>query len=281
MKNNTILIVIGIILVGALFYTSQVPEEDFSLNVHYYQDGIEIFPEQNFFTIVNPPGESYDQIAFDIPVTNLDIPITNMQIVDAYPLVFKYALPTTAQTLESGETKILWTSGLMDTIQFESISPVNFWIKISGYDTFNKETIYSESYSGDISFEAESSSPTQTFFGNLFSIIDIGGQTYHTDRIDNVRFGSGTTATLVDYSGSGYFTGMYVSGTRSDVNCKIFIDGIKYLDESSQQRRTVGCAFYSVEDYNTVRFENSLKIQCAPSAATNYYVSSVVSYMTD
>ena len=121
---------------------------------HFYKEGIEVFPTKAFsgFSIVTPPGIQVDEIKFDISGTNTG-PSIELKIVDASPQVFKDALPTTIQSLEVGESKILWTSALMETAQFEAVSPVNFWIRISGEDKSTGELIYREKYSGDISFE--------------------------------------------------------------------------------------------------------------------------------
>ena len=51
-QDDTIYLIIGIVLVVALFYISQIPQETIGLTPHYYKDGIEVFP-QSLFSIVN------------------------------------------------------------------------------------------------------------------------------------------------------------------------------------------------------------------------------------
>ena len=182
MKNdNTIFWIIGIVIllvVVANYYQAPEEEEMIGLTPHYYKDGVEVFPTKGFlgFSVVTPPGGSYDQISFDISATNLDVPITNIQVVDASPIAFKNALPTTTQSLAIGENKTLWTSGLMDTVQFEAVSPVNFWIEVSGKNTYTDETIYPDrSYSGDISFQPYVAYSTYTCYsGDVYWYDNLG-----------------------------------------------------------------------------------------------------------
>lgn len=158
-QDYTLVWIIGIIIL--LVVVNQPKQEEMvGLNIHYYKSGVEVFPPNKLFSIVTGPFGSgeYDQIAFDISGTNIgENPIKDIKIIDAYPQVFKDSLSLdTFQTLAIGESKILWTSELMDTIQFESISPVNFWIEVSGIDTYENKLIYSgRVYSGNISFAPE------------------------------------------------------------------------------------------------------------------------------
>ena len=283
MKNdNTIFWIIGIvILVFIILPQLQAPTEEgmIGLTPHYYKDGVEIFPKFSLwrFSVVTPPGEAFDQISFDISATNIgDIPFENIKVVNAYPQAFKDALVgATPKTLAVQETKTLWFSDNMTTEQFESISPVNFWVEVSGENTYTEETIYPDrSYSGDISFEAEGPSSTQTFFEGFFSIVDFGGQTYHNDR----GYKGGSNVIFTDYSGSGYYTGFEViTAYDSYNNCKVFIDGIEYLSFGAVE-------FYAhdfgvILDDSIVRFENSLKVQCSGTSGEQWVYS--VSYMTD
>ena len=156
-NNNTILWIIGIIILVVLISNYQKPEEGMiGLKAHYYKDGVEVFPQFSLFrfSVVTPPGGSYDQISFDIIAIAQDVSIANIQVVGAYPQIFEDALASaTLQSLAIGESKKLWTSDLMDTVQFEAISPVNFWIELSGENSYTQETIYPDrAYSGDISF---------------------------------------------------------------------------------------------------------------------------------
>ena len=165
-NNNTILWIIGIVILLLVVTNFPVQKETgmIGLTPHYYKDGVEVFPTKGFFgfSIVTPPGGTYDQISFDVYGSNEgDVPIEYLGPINAYPPIFENALPntypSTYRTLEVGETnKLLWTSVLMDTIDFESISPVNFWIEVSGKNEYTGETVYSgRTYSGDITFEFE------------------------------------------------------------------------------------------------------------------------------
>ncbi len=128
-NNNTIFLVIGIILIGVIFYSPQ-PEE--MMVIHYYKDGVEVFPQRGLFSIID--GTSYNQISFDIYASNIgDVDINNMQIVSASPSSFYESFSKTNQSLAKGQTsKLLWSSSLMDTAQFESTSPTLFSVTVSG-----------------------------------------------------------------------------------------------------------------------------------------------------
>jgi len=138
-----------------LFIINQEPE-GVGLKVHYLdKDGNEIFSIGGF-TIVDGRSDVYE-IYFDISAINQDVPIENIQVVNAYPQAFEDSLVgVTPQSLAIDESKTLWTSEPMLTEQFESISPVNFWIELSGENSYTQETIYPDrAYSGIISFVAE------------------------------------------------------------------------------------------------------------------------------
>ncbi len=162
MKNeNTIFYILGAIILVALLISSQVPKETgmISLTPHYYKEGVEVIPEQRLFSIVTPPGGSYDQILFDVNgVATGDIPFSNIQVVDAYPIVFKNSLPTNFQSSNPGQSKKLWGEGdyvAMDTVQFEG-QTINFWVEVSAVNDYTGEIIYApRAYSGDITFEPE------------------------------------------------------------------------------------------------------------------------------
>ena len=277
-NDNTILWIIGIvILVFLILPNFQTSKETgiIGLTPHYYKEGVEIFPQFSLwsFSIVTPPGGSYDQIAFEISGTNTGVSI-DLKIVDASPLAFKNALPITTQSLLAGQTKILWTSDPMDTIQFEAISPVNFWVNISGENP-ELGIVYEAKSSGDITFEPELLTSTQTLFQQLFSIVDFGGQTYVNDR----GFIDAGSATLTDYTGSGYYTGLWIASRYRDASasCKVFIDGTEYLNLYGIEDYTIVNNIYI--DNSIVRFENSLKVYCAGSSMEYWRYS--ISYMTD
>ena len=156
-NNNTILWIIGIVILLLVVTNFPVQKETgmIGLTPHYYKDGVEVFPTKGFFgfSIVTPPGGTYDQIAFDISGTGTGVTFSNIQIVDASPLALKNALPTTISSLAIGESKTLWGSDLMETVQFESMGqPVNFWIKVSAVNDYTEEIVYAE---GDIGLTIE------------------------------------------------------------------------------------------------------------------------------
>ena len=219
--DNTIFWIIGIAIVVFIILPKiqvQEQEEMIGLTPHYYKDGIEVFPQKGLFgfSIVTPPGGSFDQIAFDISAINTgETLIENIQIIDASPISFKDALITTPQSLEIGESKILWTSELMNTVQFEAVSPVNFWVEVSGLETYANTTISLDRvYSGDIIFEAESVdgilifTSTTKSYGNLILDTDykVSGDTLYlkTDReFDFINFTLGSGMDLAPLGTSG------------------------------------------------------------------------------
>jgi len=145
-KDNMMLWIMGIILIGALFCISQ-PEEDVGLVIYYYKNGEEVFPQKKLFSIVG--GESFDQFSFDIYASNTgETDIYNMQIISASPSSFYEAFSKTNQTLVKGQSnKLLWSSSLINTTQFESYSqPVRFWVNISGLDEYTQKIIYKTAY---------------------------------------------------------------------------------------------------------------------------------------
>ena len=456
-KSNFGPIIIGIIIVALFLYNqNKVEEEGIGLKIHYYIDGVEVFPQERFFSIVTPDGGSYNQIAFDISVSNIgDVGLENFKIVDASPLAFKNSLPavgsiigggaeitstedfetgslvnwnqvagddmdwtiktgatsssntgptsayegsyyayteassagspsktsilesnefaigstseitfnyhmygsnmgtlyleaatspysswseiwsatgdlgnvwntrtsslnsysgqtiklrfrgvtglnwdsdmaidnlrvinfaTGSFTLPTGNSGILLTSNQMATDQFEAISPVNFWIELSWENTFTGEAIYPDrAYSGDVVFEAEGPSATQSFFSELFSVVDIGGVTYHEDR-GAPRMAPDVPIVVTDYTGSGYFTG-FDSTSSAGHSWKLFIDGTEVVSETGLQSwgPSSNTGESITEFHNIIRFENSLLVQIIHDGdyAQNTEVYYSVSYMTD
>jgi len=161
MKNKLLIwIIVGIILIGIIsmwvyFGFVKSSEKPFGINVHYYKDGVEVFPQSVLQSVVTPPGIEIDQISFDIIGSNTGETNLNVQIIDASPQPFKDALPTTTKILDVEETKTLWQSGLIDVLQFESYEqPVKFWINISGKAENLEEEIFVE-HSVDLTFAKE------------------------------------------------------------------------------------------------------------------------------
>lgn len=166
-KTKVILmsLIVGVLIFGlivgiyffAFYKLSKESDSGVGLKVHYYKDGVEIFPESVIQSVVSPPGIEIDQISFDIIAENTkNLKIRDIQIIDASPTPFRNTLPTTIQTLDIGETKLLWQStDLIDVLQFEFYAqPVTFWIKISGKDEFLEEEIFVE-HSVDLTFTKE------------------------------------------------------------------------------------------------------------------------------
>ncbi len=180
-QNNTILWIIGIVIFFLVITQTNIFKEQetemLGLNIHYYKEGVEVFPTKGFFgfSIVTPPGGSYDQISFDISATNTgDVPFSDVKVYTATPTAFLSALgyPTTPQSLNIGESKTLWTSDLIDTIQFESMGqPVNFIVSISAVNDYTEETVYVNSNLMALTIETEDPPPIITV-----AIPEQGGQ---------------------------------------------------------------------------------------------------------
>ncbi len=136
-----------LIIAGSFFLFKDSNNENVGINVHYYQDGVEVFPNKGTMqSLITPPGGSYNQISFDIIGTNTGgVPIIDMKIIDASPIPFKDALPIIIQTLSVEESKTLWSSEIINTPQFESYpQPVKFWLNVSGKDEQSGEINYNE-----------------------------------------------------------------------------------------------------------------------------------------
>jgi len=111
------------------------------------KDGVEVFPTKGLFSSVITGAGTYgvyDQISFDIYGSNDGGVNINMQIVNASPIAFKNALSTTTQILEANKhDKLLWNSTLMNTVDFESESPINFTVSVFGEGESTNKTIVS------------------------------------------------------------------------------------------------------------------------------------------
>ena len=103
-QDNIIIWIIGIAIVFLVLTQTNIfkKQEAFGLNVHYYKDGVEVFPTKDLFSVVKG---TYDEIAFAIYGSETGgTPITDLIITDASPQPLKDALPTTIQTLNALET---------------------------------------------------------------------------------------------------------------------------------------------------------------------------------
>lgn len=154
-SNAWIFVGIGILLL-VVFSQSDLlkKQETFGLGIHYYNNGVEVFPTKFLgFSIVTPPGGSYDQIGFSITGTATDKSYSNVRIVSAYPPVLENSLPSThsdtisipsseIKSLSIRESKTLWTSSLIDPAQFESWSqPVGFIVTVAAKDDYTKQNV--------------------------------------------------------------------------------------------------------------------------------------------
>jgi len=143
-KTIAFLAVLVVIFFIYLICFYKQPNEGLELTVHYYNNGIEVYPAS--LSIVTPPGGSYDQIRLEIKGSNTGNTPINLTIVDATPAAFKNSLPTTSNSLAVGASKSLWFSGFMNTNQFETYTqPVRFWINISGQDAWGAK-VYRTAY---------------------------------------------------------------------------------------------------------------------------------------
>ncbi len=155
-NKNVVFYIIGAVFIVALMLYSQPDlfqkQETgmIGLTPHFYRDGVEVFPSKGVFSIVTPPGGVYDQLSFDINITNTGSnPIYNLQIDTASPLAFNNALPSNIVYLGIGQS-IVWSSTLMTTSQFEG-QTIDFWVRVSGEDALSQPT-YEEASSEDITF---------------------------------------------------------------------------------------------------------------------------------
>lgn len=113
---------------------------DFSINPHYYKNGVEIIPT---------PEIEYSAISFEIVGINKNTKsrILNLIIEDAYPMSFKKSLPLniTAE-LRILQEKTLWVSRLIPISEFGE-GNVSFWFGVKGINEYNGEEIYKEYHS--------------------------------------------------------------------------------------------------------------------------------------
>ncbi len=89
-------IVFVILIVGiASFLLYNKSKKSPGLNVHYYNNGVEVFPNSKIQSIITPPGGYYDGISFDVYASNTQqsLKVVNMEISDASPPAFESALP--------------------------------------------------------------------------------------------------------------------------------------------------------------------------------------------
>jgi len=186
MKDNTIFWVIGIaVLIFLILPNVQNQKQgDIDIKVHYYKDGVEVFPQKSLFSIVTPPGGSYDEIAFSATVSNTgQTPINNINlssiVAQSGAIFITYidwnapaGTPTNYFALDNsntyrfqsignlavGESKT-FTTAQISTPQFESYTqPILFWSTargMSGYDN----SLIKQAGSGKVSLTISPSGP--------------------------------------------------------------------------------------------------------------------------
>jgi hypothetical protein len=150
MKNekNIFLWVIGFFLIIMILQTNIIKKQETDLTgmkIHYYRDGVEIIPEKGLFSIIASIGESgnvYDQIAFEIKLTNDGtVPITNIIIEDASPIEFKNSLEYVDINLSAGESKTIF-SNVIDVNKFQYYTqPIEFSINFVGFNGYTYEML--------------------------------------------------------------------------------------------------------------------------------------------
>lgn len=140
-KDKTILllaaaIVLIIIFSQSDFFKNKI-EPEVGLRVHYYSNGVEIFPDNQLSSIIIPSNvESADEIAFDIIINNTGNTAINNTLEWAYPLEFKNALPTGKYTVYPGQLRTI-TTNRISTIPLEAYDqPINFTVNVSGVVAF-------------------------------------------------------------------------------------------------------------------------------------------------
>jgi hypothetical protein len=129
-----------LILILGIFLISFVTAGEFSIEIqpHYYVQGTEI---------IWTPDVGCSAISFEIIGINHNTKyrILNLSIIDGYPLVFKNALPDTAESLRISQKKTLWVGEIISLEDF-NYSNIDVWIGVEGILESTKEVIYSEEH---------------------------------------------------------------------------------------------------------------------------------------
>lgn len=104
---------------------------------HYYIEGQEILVYNN--------ETPYDGISFDIIGTNKDTAsrIVDMRIVSLSSYL-NNKFPNNTQILISGQEKLLWKSGIVDTTKIKNNSAI-FYVGVEGKNEVINQTFYTES----------------------------------------------------------------------------------------------------------------------------------------
>lgn len=140
MKNKPLFLIIAVLIAGAFFLNQK--QDEFGIKVHYYDKNGEEIKQNSLFSLINPPGIEADYISFDITGSTKGLQYSQITVADASPIEFKNALPTTQQSIKINETKVLFSSDLIQTTTLEKYpQPMNFTVKISAIDDYNKKTV--------------------------------------------------------------------------------------------------------------------------------------------
>jgi len=208
-KNDNLLLWVGLAIIAILvLYTTGfgskflitdnfVTEEGpVMVEVQYFKEGVEV-------TGLFGAYIEYDQVRFNIFATSEGSTLSGIELVDASPLIFKEALPTTSfATLEPFEkNKLIFTSDFVDAIALSNLpQPVDFWLEVSAPGSANEETTFS------LTFTQPSESVFEDYTPNLIS-----SQTNLAGGPENI----------FTYLGEGYLMGVTA---QTSMDCQHYLD---------------------------------------------------------
>lgn len=145
MKNKIIILFLFLITISIISGLSidlkpRYFFEDFNIKI-ITLEGIEKFKITEIFLFENQSAE-FNGLTFEV-IGKSEENLIDLKIVNASPLAFKNALPTTTQSLETNEQdKLLWTSEGIGTT--DSGENVTFWILVEGSNEKTKEKVTDE-----------------------------------------------------------------------------------------------------------------------------------------
>ena len=159
-KDNTLFWISGIIILLVFVLPNIQKQNEFAtINVHYYKNGVEVQPQRQFFSVVTPPGGSYDSIAFSVTAQNTGAaPINSVSITSFTGGTTSFLSSFTSTSfgnLAVGQS-ITLTSNPISTLQFETLTqPVQFIIQVGGTNTYNNQPLNQQ---GSVSLTIQHSS---------------------------------------------------------------------------------------------------------------------------
>jgi hypothetical protein len=215
-NNNWIFWIIGIIVLFLVITQTDLLKpkqtEFATISVQYYNDGVEVIPQKSLFSIVTPPGGSYNQISFSIGATATGKSYSNIRVVSATPTAFLSALPTNSTNLSIGQSKTLFVSSLMTASQFETMpQPVRFWVNISAKDDYTGQTVYVQGSLNLTIMPASSAMWTANADGNsVTKISPTGTMTTYT--------GTGTFPLAIAFDGTNMWTANYYGNSVTKIS---------------------------------------------------------------